>query len=180
MKKFIGVFCILLVIASYFLYQYRTKQIIEKRNVLTELNDNKTDYSNCPLDEQLRNLIFDFRQTIEPDSGKSIPKNRIGILGEDSSIKDLPTIYILSFAKQNDTTVLIISSAKQFERDKAQSYTYLDESLIVYYGTDDNIKQTMIDTTKMSDSFDLIKRYQVDGKYSDKDFKPAQKIYPIK
>lgn len=179
MKKYFAIISIAFLAASYFLYQYRTKQILEKRNSPTEIADENKKYNKSPLKGEIRDLIYDFWKETERDTIQAITTNNISIIGKEHPQKQQKTIYIIQFVKEGNAPALKITEAKRFDRAKAKSYTYLDESLIVYYGGEDNIGQTMIDTTKMSDSFDLIQKYQEAAKHEGNEFKPVQKIYPL-
>lgn len=172
MKKFLGIICFLLIIGSYFLYDYRTKSILEsKQGIVAE--DTK-DYSDSPLNEQAREMVFDFWKYTGKDTIQA--NNGVQIMGEE---KQLPNkITTLSFYEHEEMPCLSIAEAFYFDRDKAVSYTYMDDNLIIYYGSN-GIPQKLIDTTKMSADFDFLRKYDQEGKPVIKaDFK--EKSYEIK
>lgn len=179
MKKYIGILCVVLVVGSYFLYQYRTKQILEKANAPKD-EEVANDYSNSPFNGELREMIFDFWKTTGQDSIKSKKTNDISILGENVIIPE-KEINIIRFIKAEGVPALKISTARYYDKNKAKSYTYLDEILVVYYGEEDGITQNLVDTARMSDGFELISgKYASEGKPVVADYEPIEKIYKLK
>ena len=157
MKKFLGIICFLLIIGSYFLYDYRTKSILEsKQGIVAE--DTK-DYSDSPLSEKTREMVFDFWKYTGKDTIQA--NNGLQVMGEE---KQLPNkITTLYFYEQNGTPYLSVSEDYYFNPGKAVSYTYLDDNLIIYYGSN-GVQQNLIDTARMSVDFDFLNKYNQEGK----------------
>lgn len=164
MKKFINkplwVVFILLAVGSYFLYNYRSEAITEsKRNAIPEIID---EYADSPLSPELREMIHDFWKYAGWDTIQV--KNDIQVLGQDFAPGQSRKVTELAFFRDDEgKSFLSIGEYLYFYKDKAVSYAFLDGNLVIYYGNN-GIQQNLLDTTRMLTEFDLISRYDQEGK----------------
>jgi len=158
MKKFLGIICIVLIVGSYFLYDYRSKAILESKQGVKP--EETVDYSDSPLNEELRAMVYDFWKYTGKDTIQA-GKSDMQVLGQEKKLP--PKITTLIFYKNDGHSYLSLAEAYYFYKDKAVSYTYFDDNLIVYYGND-GVTQNLLDTTKMSTDFDFLTKYNAEGK----------------
>jgi len=175
MNKSLWVVFILLAIGSYFLYDYQSKAIIESKK--EAIPENIDIYADSPLSPELRSMIHDFWTYAGWDTVQV--KNDMQILGQDLSSAQPKKVTELTFFRDDEGKPLLsISEYLYFWKDKAISYTFLDDNLVVYYGSNE-IPQNLLDTARMLTEFDLINRYDSEGKAEIKaDFKT--KSYELK
>lgn len=173
MNKSLWVVFILLAIGSYFLYDYQSKAIIEsKKEVIPE---NIDVYADSPLSPELREIIHDFWKYTGKDTIQA--GNGMQVMGEEKKLSP-NTITLLLFYREKDYSYISLQENYYFTSDRAVSYTFLDDNLIVYCGND-GVQQNLLDTTKMLTDFDFLEKYNAEGKpLFESNFK--HKLYELK
>lgn len=169
-KMILGVIFVALLVGSYFLYNYQKEAILEKKRNAGKEN---TDTGESPLSEDAVKMVYDFWKYTGKDTIQAGNSN-IQVMGEEKKLPE--KITTMQFYKNEEGSFLSLAEAYYFYGDKAVSFTYLDENLIVYYG-DNGVGQNLVDTARMSKDFDFLTRYNAEGKpeikaeYKEKSYK---------
>lgn len=163
----LAIVCVVMIIGSYFLYNYQGKQREKARMEKEEIAEKERLDSIAvidsykPMDSLLEKELSDF----------------ISATKKEASDKRASKLYYITIGKDKDGSYLEMFSGYGFDKEKIKGFTRHNGEVIIFFGDLTSANQNLVNEELLIKAFEQIEFY-ADEK-PEKEYKPLKRRYNI-
>lgn len=150
-KKTLVIVCLVMLVVSYFVYDYQEGKRQERVEKFAEIERQKE----IAKQDSLNNL-----RPMNPVLQTEM-ENYVSAMSDINlaGYEKIRRLYYLAFTKDGDKDIVTLMSGYGLNKDRLEGYTRLGKNLILYYGNKQGVKQDIFDESQLLRDLDALDYY---------------------